>query len=552
MFAGIVAKANVELSRRALTDRYRNDPVLWAENFLGVQLWSRQKDILYSIRDNRNTAVAAGHGVGKSFVASIAMAWWVDVHPLDEVMVASTAPFQDQISAILWNNLRVIHNRAKKRFEEYEKRLANGSPLGEFEHCDHALPGYITGDNKWKLHDGTLVGQGRKPPDNKTDSGYQGLHATYLLAIGDEAAGLGSDMIDALGNISTGVHNRLLLIANPTDPSSAMAQIWKKKMPNWVRMHISVFNSPLITGEEGFDGSRAGGMSGQEYVDEKREEWGEDDPRYIARVLGQWAFDSGTNLFTDEELARAANCFVMPDPSSLIYFGADIARSGKDSTALYARRNGQVWECDPETNRPVRGAGRPGIQVRRVDMWRKAPLVGSDPENLGSAERIHAYALAEGARLIMVDAAGLGSGVVDGLNELNNNNYVVVEVWGGAPSTDRRAFLNIRAENYFGLKDKARAGALDLDASDETLFDELRGVVYEYDSKGAVKIESKDDMKRRGVKSPDAADAVWYACMDVESLLDPINQLKPGTQVRLDPAELVEADLYLTAPGMPM
>ncbi|MFK5282762.1 hypothetical protein ACI3PL_24665, partial [Lacticaseibacillus paracasei] len=54
------------IKNRRRREAYRHDPVLWAEEYLGVQLWSKQKDILRSIRDNRKTAVAAGHGVGKS------------------------------------------------------------------------------------------------------------------------------------------------------------------------------------------------------------------------------------------------------------------------------------------------------------------------------------------------------------------------------------------------------------------------------------------------------------------------------------------------------
>lgn len=521
-FIDIANRATLELARREKSSDYLSDPVLWAEDYLGLQLWSKQKEILYSIRDNRNTAVAAGHGVGKSYVAAIAMAWWVDVHPLTETFIASTAPFQDQITTILWNNMRMLWLRS-------ETRYTSGI-------VDHALPGYITGDNKLKLHNGMTIGQGRKPPDNKTDSGYQGLHATYLLAIGDEAAGLGEDMVNALGNITTGEHNRLLLIANPTDPSSAMARIWQQSLPQWNRMHISVQDSPLITREEGFDLTHAGGMSGQDYIDEMRDKFGEDDPQYITRVTGQWAFDAGNNVFTEEDLARAGNCYVLPDPEGAIYFGCDISRMGKDATYVYARQEGEVWDRDAETNRPTEPSGERGQHVRIVDSWRKAPLTGTNPENLGSAQRIHAHALALGAAVIMVDAAGLGSGVIDGLMELNTGQYVVFEVVGSVPSTKPQAFLNSRAEEYFSLKEKMFAGKLDIDAEDSELLDELRNVTYEYSTKGQRKIESKDDMKKRGKKSPDRADALYYACMDVEELMDP-SYRKHGDIVGYDPDE---------------
>lgn len=526
------------VQQRARKRQYVEDPVLWAQEYLGIQLWSKQREILYTVRDNRKTAVAAGHGVGKSFVAAVLMAWWIDVHPLGadetgapQTFVASTAPFSDQISAILWNNLRILHALSKARFDDGK--------------VDHALPGYITGENKWKTNDGLIIGQGRKPPDNQTDSGYQGLHATYLLAIGDEAAGLGADMIDALGNITTGPHNRLLLIANPTDPSSAMAQIWKKKMDTWVRMHLSVFDSPRITGEEGFDVSKAPALSGQEYIDEKLDEWGEDDPRYQSRVLGQWAFDAGNNVFTDVDLARAAGAYVLPDPSGIVYIGCDVARMGLDASFIYARREGEVWATDPETGKPTKPTGQRGAQLRYVDSWSKTPLVTNDFDTPGTAEKIHQHALAIGAKFVMVDAAGLGQGVIDGLAIHNTGQYLVVEVYGSASSSDSRAYLNARAQVYFDMKKQMFANAFDLDPEDAHLFDELRIIVYEYTERGARKIESKDSMKKRGAKSPDRADALSYAALDITAITDnPLSGIEKGEKLQMDPWESAFEDEF--------
>jgi hypothetical protein len=548
---GVFDAAIAELERKQRIAAYLHDPVLWMEEYLGLQLWSKQKEIAYCVRDHRNTAVAAGHGVGKSFIAAAIMAWWIDVHPLGaddtgapQTFVASTAPFNDQISAILWNNLRVLHALSKARHDEYLKRRKAGVDLGKYAAADHALPGYITGDNKWKTDDGLVIGQGRKPPDNKTDSGYQGLHATYLLAIGDEAAGLDAQMIDALGNITTGEHCRMLLIANPTDPNSAMAGIWKKKLKTWHRMHISVLDSPLIKEDPDFDVSRAPSLSGWDYVNTKREEWGEDDPRYIARVLGQWAFDAGNTVFSEVELARAANTIVVPDPQGFPRDAWDIARMGLDYTFGYRAWDGEVWETDL-AGKPTKGTGRRGLYVRKIDSWSKAPLVGHDPENPGSATRIDEHALGAGSEFVTIDAAGMGSGVVDGLYQLASDPpaYDILEYNGAYSPTDGRAFTNYRAETYFDLKRQMFAQEIDLDSKDVDLFDELRGVVYEYDSKGRRKIESKDDMKRKGKKSPDRADALVMVSVDISPLVDgPLAGVAPGDTLVADPWEMLELE----------
>lgn len=547
----LTPKIQDALRVEARKNRYREDPVAWVEGFLGQRVWSKQKEILYSIRDNKNTAVAAGHGLGKSQVAAFAMAWWVDVHPPAETFVASTAPFADQISAILWNNLKKIHQLAKTRHEEYKRRLAAGEPLEEFAEADHALYGYITGDNKWKSPLGVLIGQGRKPPDNKADSGYQGLHARYLLAIGDEAAGLNQDMVNALGNITTGAENRQLLICNPTDPTSAMANIWAKNLKSWVRMNISVKDSPLITKEPGWEHFASVGMSGQEYIDEMAEKWGEDHPEYLIRVLGEWAFERGNNVFSDVAIAMAVNCVVQPSEGRPYrQLGVDVARGNTDATELYVCERGTVWETDPETGKPVKDSGRPGFRIRHLNSWLGKPLTWTDPEHPGTAELVHQHARAEGIHTVAVDAAGMGVAVTDRLAEIGGN-YALVEVWGSKPSSDPRAFVNIRAQGIFDLAAAMQRGDVDIDGRDEEFLTQLRSVVFEYTERGQKKIESKDSMKNRGLKSPDKVDAGWYCFTDFSVLVDdPLAGARPGDKIGFDFDEFGVESLVL-GPGVP-
>lgn len=537
-------------------DRYKDDPGLWAADMLGVQFWRRQQDIGLSVRDHRRTAVAAGHGVGKTWSASIIAAWWIDTHPHngDDTFVATTAPTMDQVS-LIWDGIRRVYTQMMERHKEYRRRNEAGLPLGEYAACDHMPVGYVTGDNKIKLKNGDTLGQGRKPPDQKADVAFQGRHATYLLAIIDEAVGVSDDFFTAVSSIATGRHNRQLVLANPTDPNSAMAKLWNKSKSKkdkgateeWNLMHISVLDSPLITGEDGFDISKAEGLSGWEYVNERREDWGEDDPRYISRVMGQWAFDSGNTVFADVDIARAINTCVIVDPDSRPQQGWDIARMGADATVGYEARWGEVWTTDEDTGKPLEPTGRRGLHIRKLDTWRKAPLVGEDEENPGTATRIHRHMLADGAGVAAIDASGMGGAVIDGLNEIARKNhgrpYEVVEVFGGAAPSDKREYINMRAEQYFELKRRFFAWEIDVDGADEELLEELRGVVFEYATAGAKKIESKDDMKRKGKKSPDHADAFWYTAMDVSALIDdPLAGMKKGDMLFHDPAEMLEAN----------
>ena len=125
--------------------QYINDPAQWAFDVLGVLLWSKQVEIANAVKDGRRVAVAAGHGVGKSYVAGIICMWWWDTHPQteEETFIATTAPSKDQVD-LIWAVIRTMHSKMNIRFE---KGI-----------IDHGMGGYITGDNKMKLPNGETLG----------------------------------------------------------------------------------------------------------------------------------------------------------------------------------------------------------------------------------------------------------------------------------------------------------------------------------------------------------------------------------------------------------
>ena len=546
----------IEVEKRERDLVYQNDLEAWAWDRLGVQIWYKQVEVARSIVKYNNTAVRAGHGVGKSFLAALLACWWIDVHPLGTAFVATTAPSADQISTVIFREIKALHIKSKDRARQLEQP-------------ELALPGRITEDNKWKIEDGSqqiLVASGRKPPDNKSEDAFQGIHAEYVLAIGDEACGLSESMVDGLDNITSNETSRRLLIGNPTDPRSWFAHIFKEggniegKNDGWNLIGISVLDNPNFHGgglcachsDEplglGMNESALRSMSDQSFVDGKMKEYGEDNPRFIARVLGEFAFDGGNALFSDYDLAQAENCQVMPDiDNPYRVLGVDVARLGADFTYLYLAEHGFVMAIDDETGEPTGGLiededGNPirGIKVRYIAHW-QAPFVNQQNEDgtvtRGSTEMIDEWARSLNVNEVRIDASGMGHGVIDPL-AATQKPYVIVEMMGGDRSPDRRAYLNNRAFQYSELRRVAFQGTLDIDPHDKVLIDELGGIQYEFAdgaSGGGLKIESKESMKKRGVKSPDAADACWYACADISHLFDnPYNNLAPGTVIASD------------------
>lgn len=536
-----------DFRRLEAQQRYRKDPTLWARDKLGVIFHDKQIEIGNALVDYRNVAVAAGHGTGKSFQAAILACWWVDVHPLGSAYVATTAPTNDQISEIIFREVKRIHDMSAQR-------VAKGIIKPE-----EGLQGRVGEDNTWKVERaGRLVTvmKGRKPPDNKAGDAFQGLHARYVLAIGDEATGLTEEMIDGLGNITSNDNSRRLLISNPTNPYSHLGRIFLKPAfddlgkETWKKIHVSVFNLPTFHGGGacecpehkgkplglGFPQELLESISGPQFVADKKAEYGEDSARYKARVLGEFAFEAGSNLFTDRELATAVDCVVRVSGEHKPVLGVDVARFGEDDSVVYRVDYGIVMErkwaedADEGAELPMeprlddKGEQVPGMQLRYVESWHGAPLVNKrNPDGsfeMGTAERVHEIAMSLGAGSVRVDASGLGGGVADRLWDLSNGgkHYDVVEVLGGAASPDRRKHYNSRAYEMDTMRLGMFQGWIDIDGRDEQLLDELASIQYEFAdaaSGGGLKIESKESMKKRGVKSPDYVDSAWYACMDL-------------------------------------
>ena len=113
----------------------------------------------------------------------------------------------------------------------------------------------------------------------------------------------------------------------------------------------------------------------------------------------------------------------------------------------------------------------------------------------------------------MVDVVGLGAGVVDRLRELKIKNVVAFNA--GERAVERDRFTNRRAETYWQFREDMENGKIDLPPAgeDDELKAQLGAIKWTVDSSGRIKIESKDDMKKRGLPSPDRADACVMSAM---------------------------------------
>ena len=433
---------------------YVADPQAWSRDKLGTHLWSKQREIVASVAENRRTAVRSCHGAGKSYTAATIASWWIDIHPPGDAIVVSTAPTYKQVHAVLWEEIRAAHRKGK-------------------------LPGTVLQTDEWKIGD-ILVGMGRKPADHDPH-GFQGIHRRYVLAILDEACGIPDALWTAVEAITTNADCRILAIGNPDDPATEFGRVCAPGS-GWNVIGISSFDTPNLSGEDIPDQLRPM-LPDPGWVEDARKRWGEDSPVYKSKVLGEFPDVSEDTLIPQRWIVAAQEREI--ETVGYGTLGVDVARFGTDRTVITAAYGGHV--------RVIESRGKQATTEttgRVIERFRTEPDIEQ----------------------IRVDGVGVGGGVVDQLAE---QGYPVLDMQAGAGATDPQLFKNARAEWYWSLRKQFEDGLVDLDPDDDETASQLGSLRYSYSSRGQIVIESKDDMRKRGMPSPDRADAVMIAMAKV-------------------------------------
>lgn len=299
----------------------------------------------------------------------------------------------------------------------------------------------------------------------ETPEAMAGMHSENMLLIGDEASGLSQPVIDAMSGSLADPNATMILIGNPVRTSGSFFDAFHKLRSIWTCFHTSSLGHPNVSGED---------------IEAKKLEYGEDSNRYRVRVLGEFpAGDEDTCIpfeLVESSLRRDVRPLLVKE-----IWGVDCARFGNDTSAL-ARRKGNTLVKPVEEKK--------GWDTMRLAGWVKSEYDDMALDNKPSE--------------ILVDSIGIGAGVVDRLMELGLPARGINVSESPSIFTDR--YLNMRAELWFTGKDWFQAKDCNLNG-DEALGAELVGPRFKYTSSGKIQVESKDDMKKRGVKSPNRADA---------------------------------------------
>jgi hypothetical protein len=236
---------------------------------------------------------------------------------------------------------------------------------------------------------------------------------------------------------------------------------------------------PWATGEE-VPKALAEKLTGEGWVKERARKWGKGSPLYQSKVLGEFPDLSDDSLIPPRLVREAIERDLTSVAQGLGQAGGDVARLGVDKSCLYHDVDGVI---------------------RRIGEWHKQ-------STMKTAGHMAVFCNDNPGVPLWVDISGLGAGVYDRLVELEHN---VHPFDGGEGPIDPIRFKNRRAEEYWALRIRFENGMIDLDPLDLDLHSQLVSIKWSLDSRGRIVIESKDGMRKRGLPSPDHADAVMMA-----------------------------------------
>jgi hypothetical protein len=449
--------------------QWKRDPVSWAKVKGGIDLWSRQQDIIRSVRDHSKTAVHSCHEIGKSFIAATTVCWWLDVHTAGEAFVVTTAPTAPQVEAILWREINRIHTRAG---------LRGRTNLTEW---------YIGKE---------LVAFGRKPSDYNTHA-FQGVHARYFLVVLDEACGIPKSLWDAASTLAANEHSRTLAIGNPDDPNGEFADNCKPDS-GWNVIQVGYKDTPNFTGEP-VSQLVADSLIHPVWVEDRRKKWGPESALFQSKCEGFFPTVGSPWQVVPYKWANQCRYLDLPSGSKPIEAGVDVG-AGNDRTVVTIREGNKikdiVWFVDSD---PIQTAGQVALCLKEHKVT-----------------------------CTKVDSIGIGWGLYgllrstsskynqDG-SHVHDSEIVPINVGMGPTPGNEERFLNRRAEMWWDIgRERSRLNLWDFSGLEKSIQDDLihELTMPEYqilDAKGKVKIEPKEKIRERLNASPDLAESALLA-----------------------------------------
>ncbi len=455
------AMAGFEAELTANIDRWREDPVACVREVFGAEPDEWQVDVLRALPRNKKLAMSACKGPGKSCVLAWIVWWFMLCFAGAQVVAVSITA--DNLKDNLWKELGVWFAKS----ELLQKSFDFGGERIKSLDAKHERFWWVSARAFAKDAD----------PSQQANT-LAGLHANNVMIVLDEVGDYPLGVVPAAEAIfANKVNAKLVVAGNPTSVQGPLYQIVTKDAPGW---HIT-----FITGDP--DDAKRSPRIDIDWARAEIAKHGRDNPWVMVNILGKFPPAASNQLISINLVMDAQNRDVGAESylSDPIIWGLDPSRFGDDEAAL-ARRQGVL------TRRFVTWRNLDGTQLAAQVgfLLREAKDEGAFPDAL------------------FVDVGGVGASAFDQLRRLGWEELVHGVDFGGS-ADDPKRFANKRVEMWWRGLEHLKGMPACLPA-DPILQSELTGPTYDFrvvQKQTVFILESKGDMKKRGVPSPNRADA---------------------------------------------
>lgn len=432
----------------------KDGPRDWQRDLL-IRLGERLRSNEIGAYEVIQEAVASGHGIGKSALVAWLILW--SMATFEDTKGVVTANTENQLKTKTWAELAKWHRLCV--FESWFEFTATAIFSADKAH-----------EKTWRVD---MI-----PWSEKNTEAFAGLHneGKRILLVFDE----GSAIPDAIWEVAEGAltdEDTEIIWAtfgNPTRNTGRFRECFGRFRHRWGHRQI---DSRTVPG------------TNKRQIEKWISDYGEDSDFVRVRVRGMFP-RAGSNQFIASDVVEGAKQREFSDLTRIendafapVVLGVDVARFGDDKSVLRFRKG-----------RDARSI--PAIEYRNLDTMQLAARVAEVLDGR------HPKVEIDMIDACFIDGGGVGGGVIDRLRQLGHD---VIEVNFGSKAADKR-YANKRAEMWGTMRDWLETGVL---GSDEVeLEQDLIGVEYGFNANNAIQLERKEDMKKRGLSSPDDGDAL--------------------------------------------
>lgn len=429
-------------------------------------------------------AIASGHGVGKSAFMSWIILW--SMSTFADTRGVITANTETQLRTKTWVELDKWYRLfiGREFFEKTATKLCSADP----EHSE-----------SWRFD---MV-----PWSENNTEAFAGLHnqGKRVVVLMDEGSAIPDVIFETSEGALTDANTEIIWVicGNPTRNSGRFKECFPggRHAASWKTLCVD---------------SRETSLSNKAQIAKWIQAYGEDSDFVRIRVKGMFPRQGSMEFIGEADVAAAIGRELVVHPRDPLVFGVDVARYGDDHSVIYIRKGRDARSIPP-------------LKFNQIDTMTLAGKV---------VELYNQYR----PQAVFVDGGGVGGGVVDRLRQLR---VPVFDIQFGAKADriqlngDNSLYANKRAEIWGFMREAIKAGLCLPD--DQELKAELIAPTYGFNANNEIQLERKQDMKKRGVASPDIADALAltysYAVLALE----------PGETVRGDEHIQTEYDPFAEA-----